>query len=74
MKNTFDYSKLAKYYDKICSNKDYDKESGFVKQVLNKYNCKGVLDVGCGTGNHLTRLMRYGFKSVFDTIMETKSK
>ena len=64
MKNTFDYSKLAKYYDEIYSNKDYDRESEFVKQVLNKYNCKRILDVGCGTGNHLVRLVEYGFKCV----------
>ncbi len=60
--DTFDYDKLAKYYDKIYFNKDYEKEVRFIQTILEKFNVKTVLDVGCGTGEHLFRLEKLGFK------------
>jgi len=60
--NTFDYDKLAKYYDKIYFNKDYEKEVRFIQRVLEKFNAKTILDVGCGTGEHISRLEKLGFR------------
>lgn len=50
------YKELAKYYDLIYSWKDYKKETEKLNQLIKKYkNSDGnkLLDVACGTGNHL---------------------
>jgi len=49
------YGKLARYYDKLNANIDYKKQVDFILTLMEK---KGILkdsllDVGCGTGNHL---------------------
>tara|TARA_R100001463_G_scaffold36622_1_gene78971 strand:- start:497 stop:1255 length:759 start_codon:yes stop_codon:yes gene_type:complete len=45
---------LAKHYDLIFSNKNYDKEVCFIKSLLPpNFKYSRVLDVGCGTGEHL---------------------
>lgn len=59
---TFNYDKLAEYYDKIYFNKDYEKEVRFIQGVLEKFNTRSVLDVGCGTGEHISRLEKLGFR------------
>lgn len=43
------YNKFAKYYEKIYSNKDYDKEFRFIEDIISKYNISGkrVLDMAC---------------------------
>jgi len=57
----FGYRSLAPYYDKVYAGKAYFKESRFVRDLLQSQGAKTVLDVGCGTGNHIQRLKRYGF-------------
>jgi len=55
------YRDKAKYYDLIYSWKNYQKESADLLSVLKKYqnsNGKRLLDVGCGTGAHLTYLSK----------------
>lgn len=42
---------MAKYYDLFYKKKNYDKESTFLENLINKR--KNILDVGCGTGLHM---------------------
>lgn len=59
----------AKYYDSLYSDKDYDAESEFVASLLAGSGIRGedgaaVLDLGCGTGGHMVRLARRGYRVV----------
>lgn len=56
------YRALAKYYDKIYSWKDYKAESEKIHSLIKKYKKskgKEMLDVACGTGNHIQYLKKY---------------
>jgi SAM-dependent methyltransferase len=55
------YTTLAKYYDLIYSQKDYQAEVDFILEVARKHKLKqhALLDVGCGTGSHLNLLSRH---------------
>lgn len=53
------YKNLSSYYDKIYSKKDYSGESMFIKKMIKKHcTSEGfeLLDLGCGTGNHMQHL------------------
>ena len=58
------YSNLAKYYDIIHSDtnwKDYKLDSQKVHKTIQEYKKikgKELLDVACGTGNHIQYLKR----------------
>lgn len=63
------YNALAQYYNLIYSYKDYKKESDQIVKLINKYKrSEGnmLLDVGCGTGNHLNYLKKYFVCDGFD--------
>ena len=56
------YDKSAAYYDLIYSFKDYKKESEKLVEIVNQHktsNGNTLLDVACGTGNHITFLKQH---------------
>lgn len=62
MKDVF--NAYAKYYDLFYGDKDYDKESAFIKALLEKHSIltiNNILELGCGTGKHAVKLADFGF-------------
>lgn len=60
------YGELAKYYDVLYAWKDYPGESRVLLRLIHRYkNASGraLLDVGCGTGQHIKHL-----RSEFDCV------
>lgn len=56
------YKQLAKYYDKIYSSKDYKSECDKIHSLIKEFKKskgKEMLDVACGTGNHIQYLKKY---------------
>ncbi len=54
-----EYKEFAKYYDNFYKNKNYAKETEFLKKFINQ-NDK-IIDIGCGTGLHASLLQQSGF-------------
>ncbi len=53
------YGALAKYYDQIYHWKNYRKEARTIRRLIRKYKRStgsSLLDVGCGTGKHISYL------------------
>jgi len=61
---SFFTGKLARCYDLTHQHRDYNKESRFVDQVVQKAwsGAKRILDVGCGTGEHAMRMAEAGYQ------------
>ena len=55
-----EYKEFAKYYDKFYKNKDYAKETEFLKKFIGQDD--KIIDIGCGTGLHAFLLQQNGFK------------
>jgi ubiquinone/menaquinone biosynthesis C-methylase UbiE len=54
------YKELAKYYDRVYHWKDYDDDVGRLGVMVNDLKTStgsSLLDVGCGTGAHVSRLV-----------------
>jgi ubiquinone/menaquinone biosynthesis C-methylase UbiE len=61
------YQRLAKYYDKIYHWKDYKKEAKIIKGLIQTYKKTSrnlLLDVGCGTGEHIRHIKVEAFRCV----------
>ena len=59
MKSQSLYRELAQYYDLIYDNKDYKKEAREIKKIIDQYKQSSgdnLLEIGCGTGQHLQHL------------------
>lgn len=59
MENIF-YTELAKLYDERYKDKDYKAEAEALEKVIRKFketDNRKLLDVGCGTGNHINHLI-----------------
>ena len=53
------YSDFAKYYDRLEGQyRNYPRESLWLKEILDVFECKQVLDVSCGTATHILDLAR----------------
>ena len=55
-----EYKEFAKYYDKFYKNKNYNKETEFLKNFISQDD--KIIDIGCGTGLHASLLQQNGFK------------
>ena len=58
------FTGLAKYYDVTHQWRDYSLQTSFLQEVIQKYkeDCKYVIDLACGTGEHAYRLSETGYK------------
>jgi len=59
------FARYAQYYDTIYKKKDYKKECTYLEQLFSRYSqntVKTVLDLGCGTANHMIPLIEKGYK------------
>jgi SAM-dependent methyltransferase len=55
------YRESVRYYDEIYSYKNYKKEAEKIHRIIRKYKTSvgnSLLDVACGTGNHMQYLKR----------------
>ncbi len=67
------FSKYAKYYDLLYSNKSYKKETTYIEKIINKYAGKklNILELGCGSGGHAFELKKKGHNI---TALDTSKK
>ncbi len=55
--------KHAELYDLFYTGKDYKSEAEFIHQCISRYsvNSKNILELACGTGNHVHQLKEYSY-------------
>lgn len=75
------YNKSAVYYDAIYSWKNYKKESDILQHFIRRYkksHGKELLDVACGTGNHILFLKKHftveGLDAVLSMLRQARRK
>jgi len=57
------YNELAKYYFSIEEKqRDITDDVAFIRALIPSNKVPAILDLGCGTGEHLQALSKYGFK------------
>ena len=60
-------SDYAEAYDLLYRDKDYSEETRLIDRVVKSYTngpVRRVLDLGCGTGNHVLPLVQLGYEVV----------
>jgi ubiquinone/menaquinone biosynthesis C-methylase UbiE len=58
MKSPRLYSDFAKYYDRLESQyRDYEKEAAWIRNVLDSKCVNRIVDISCGTGQHIRHLL-----------------
>jgi SAM-dependent methyltransferase len=57
------FETYSKYYDLLYHDKDYQAETDYVVELINKYNYAGksILELGSGTGKHAFLLAKKGY-------------
>ena len=51
------YTSFARYYDRLESQyRNYEEDSRWIDTTINEHGAKSVIDISCGTGNHITKL------------------
>lgn len=59
------YSELAEYYFSIEANhREIDNDINFVRSYLHGLDRPSIIDLGCGTGEHLNALKKFGVRCV----------
>ncbi|MBK8396973.1 MAG: class I SAM-dependent methyltransferase [Leptospiraceae bacterium] len=57
------YTELAEYYYEIeKSGRKFQEEVQFLDEIYKKHKIQSVLDIGCGTGEHVVALQEIGYK------------
>ena len=57
------YTDLAEYYFEIENHhRNIDTDIAFIRSMLHQVHNPSILDAGCGSGEHLNQLIRYGIK------------
>jgi ubiquinone/menaquinone biosynthesis C-methylase UbiE len=69
-----EFSLEARMYDKTWGKYDYDADVRFLDDLLQEHDCKRVIDVGCGTANHATRLSKLEYEVTGVDISQTMLK
>lgn len=63
MKADTRFKDLARYYDLIYEDKDYEKEVDFLEEIFaDTYKPRRILEIGCGTGNYTRILLERGYE------------
>ena len=59
------FGRYARYYDAIYKKKDYKRECVYLEKLFKKHarnKIQTVLDLGCGTANHMIPFIQKGYK------------
>jgi len=57
------FGQYAQYYDTIYKKKNYQEECAYLRKLFRKHShneVKTILDLGCGTANHMIPLIKKG--------------
>ena len=57
------YSQLVPYYE-VIEGRDWRREMKLLASILNENGSETIVDLGCGTGYHVRRFARLGFRAV----------